>query len=249
MLQLSSALAVLLASAVCSLSLPGPLVYVVTPSPRTPSQHEARSAPFYYQNWLRRMDSPLNETATTTTSTVKTPDLIFAEFESENGDHMRKSIRKLLEKERIDTKPSTSPKPIYVPEEAQIRPLVQEAEDNYSLPKKDESRPTSEETQSAMDDYFAMYNNAYNAPAPVYTPSSSSKPTTTSTTVSTTSTTVGPGVENIWHIIDSEKYDQNPGNWEEITLNENQNESPKEAVPDDKNQNDAGIDENFALPG
>lgn len=230
--------------AVCSLNLPGPLVYVVTPSPRTPQQNEGRSAPFYYHNWVRRMDSDTNGTTTTTTPRVETPDLIFAEFESDNGDHMRKSLRNLLEKERIEAKSTTTRTPIYVPDETRIRPIVPEAEDNYALAKLDLMKPNPE--KNAMDGYL----NIYNSPAPAYTISSTSKPTTVSTTESTT-TTSAPSVENIWHIIDSEKYNQNPGNWEEIPLNEHHSEIPNVNVSEktQKMPNDDLIDDNFALPG
>ncbi|KAI5635586.1 actin cytoskeleton-regulatory complex protein PAN1 [Phthorimaea operculella] len=152
-----------------AVKLPGPLVYVVTPSSK-PRIDEGRSAPkpFYYHNWMRRMDAPSNASTTTTTTTaapkkVMTPDLIFAEFEADK----MKNIRKLLEKERIDRKTTTTTttitmKPIYVPND---EPESEEAQNvNYGLPSQKEEVKTNEKD---MTDYFALYNNMYdvnNAP-------------------------------------------------------------------------------------
>lgn len=262
-LTLSLLLVSLYHKEVNALNLPGPRVYVVTPRTLQNVQiDEARSAPrpFYYHNW-RRMDTPQNltTTTTTTTTTVKTPDLIFAEFES---DHM-KSIRKLLENERIELKMSTTttPKPIYVPDEE----ITEPQNNNYGLPSqvtemKEETKPSATD----MTDYFALYNNMYNTddapPVPIYLPSTT---TTPKTTTSTTTTTPAPinNVENIWHIIDNEKHNQYSGQWDEVPVNEgNKQESPDEIKANsdeinlDENRHqddddDSKIDENFALPG
>lgn len=231
-----------------SLNLPGPLVYVVTPSPRP--QTEGRAAPFYYHNWMRRMDSPQN----VTTSTTPTPDLIFAEFES--GNNM-KSIRKLLEREKIAPKTTTTTstsRPIYVPEETNDVNHVSQAEEK----KKDYTKPVD------MTDYFALYNNLYNhnsdAQVPVYIPSTASstsktttRPTSTTSTTSTTTPSPNPGVENIWQIIDSQKHEQYSGQWEEESLShgDTTTTSAPEPEEDDSQTEDSnqGLDENFALPG
>lgn len=239
---------------VFSANLPGPLVYVVTPSPRPP-QDEGRSAPFYYHKWMNRMDTPRNATPTTTTTArTKTPDLIFAEFESNNNN--MKSIRKLLEKERFQpptsTTTTTSSRPIYVPDE--------ETNDaaNYGLSVPSTKKPD----KTDMTDYFALYNNLYNS-GPVYVPSatSSSAPPPTSTLATTTTTTQAPinNVENIWHIIDKEKQDQYSGSWQEEPVSSeqttkdvqnNDNLQSEDGQPnEDKTEEDTGIDDNFALPG
>ncbi|XP_063375678.1 uncharacterized protein LOC134663220 [Cydia amplana] len=241
-----------------SLNLPGPLVYVVTPSPRTPAAlkiDEGRSAPFYYHNWMRRMDSPQNASSTTTTTTpkVETPDLIFAEFESHNGDSYSKSLRNLLEKEKIQSKSSTTTKkPIYVPDDV----LEQTPEVNYAAP---DSNTHDEDKLKArtpdMTDYFALYNNLYgnNDAAPVFIPT----PTTASTT--TTTTTSAPklsNVEDIWHVIDSEKHNQFAGQWEEVPVDAENDKtnthtmiSQAEPQKEDKTKNEDVMDDNFALPG
>ncbi|CAH0592562.1 unnamed protein product [Chrysodeixis includens] len=236
-----------------SVKLPGPLVYVVTPSSRTPQNDEGRSAPFYYHKWMSRMDTPRNATDTiTTTEKPKTPDLIFAEFESDNN-HI-KSIRKLLEKEKIHSKTTTTTtaRPIYVPDEEAIE------SSNYGLPK-----PTTKKPQKVdMTDYFALNSNAYNS-GPVYVPPTSPPvvqlpPATTTTTPSTT-TSQAPinNVQNIWHIIDSEKQNQF-SQWEEEpisseqSIKESQNEeqlASHEAQSHEDKMEDAAIDENFAIPG
>ncbi|KAG6453145.1 hypothetical protein O3G_MSEX008002 [Manduca sexta] len=254
------------------LKLPGPLVYVVTPSPRPPKNDEGRSAPFYYHSWMRRMDSPPNTTTTTTTPKTKTPDLIFAEFES--GNNM-KSIRKLLERERIlpktttTTTTTTTSRPIYVPDEDtdDVTRVV-----NYGLPVTTEKKETKPDSDS--NDYFSMYNSLYNnAQFPAYLPATTtttttSRPTTTTSAPTTTSvpttttTTAAPlvNVQNIWHIIDNEKYNQYSGKWEEEPVaNENNQEASgerhqlinveNEEQNDDNDKEDVPVDENFALPG
>lgn len=253
-LTLSLLLVSLYQNEVNALNLPGPRVYVVTPRALQNLQiDEGRSAPrpFYYHNW-KRMDTPQNLT-TTTTTTVKTPDLIFAEFES---DHM-KSIRKLLEKEKIESKTTTTTpaKPIYVSDEDVEEP----PNNNYGLPTqaKDEKEETKQ-SGTDMTDYFALYNNMYNTdnapPVPIYLPSTT---TTKATSTSTTTTTPAPinNVENIWHIIDNEKHNQYSGKWDEVPVNEGK----KQETPDDIKaisdgsksdaDDDSKIDENFALPG
>lgn len=222
-----------------SAKLPGPLVYVVTPSPRPLLTDEGRSAPFYYHNWMRRMDPPSNAT------TTQTPDLIFAEFESGNKI---KSIRKLLETEKIGSTSTTTTaaRPIYVPNE--MNSMSQEV--NYGLPPPKEAEKL---TTPDMTDYFALYNNMYNLDsAPVYKPSTTSRTTTSKSTTTTTQTPAPmtselvPNVQNIWHIIDSQKYDEYSGKWEEVTNYEKDDttEAPQEA----DNSEDA-MDDNFALPG
>lgn len=242
---------------VFSANLPGPLVYVVTPSPRSPQVDAGRSAPFYYHKWMSRMDTPRNATPTTTTTTrTKTPDLIFAEFESNNQN--MKSIRQLLEKERIQpttsTTTTTTSRPIYVPDEET------NDEANYGLP----VPSTEEPVKTDMTDYFALYNNLYNS-GPMYVPSAASSsappPPPTSTFATTTTTTQAPinNVENIWHIIDNEKHDQYSGTWQEEPVSSEQtakdvqnkdNSQSDDVQPnEDKTEEDAGIDDNFAIPG
>ncbi|XP_049881186.1 uncharacterized protein LOC126377493 [Pectinophora gossypiella] len=263
-----SSLVVFLLNEAIALNLPGPLVYVVTPSSRRIDEGRSAPQPFYYHNWMRRMDSPPNTTTTTTTTTPrpKTPDLIFAEFEADK----MKNIRKLLERERIATKTTsttttTTSKPIYVPDES-----VEEAQKvNYGLPLSEKNEVQTKEKD--MTDYFALYNNLYNgdsAPlAPVYLPSTTpSSPRTTitstlrtTTPITTTSTQVpAHNVENIWQIIDSQRHDQYSGQWDEVPIgaesddDSNQNTGKQE---DDKSnmgheeEEDGKIDENFALPG
>lgn len=237
-------------------NLPGPLVYVVTPSPRSSQTDTGRSAPFYYHKWMNRMDTPQNATLpTTTTVRTKTPDLIFAEFESSNNN--MKSIRKLLEKERFrstttSTTTTTTSRPIYVPDEETNN------ESNYGLPAPSTEKPVNAD----MTDYFALYNNLYNS-GPVYVPSapSSNAPPPPTTTTTTTTTTQAPmdNIQNIWHIIDSEKHDQFSGAWEEEpiaseqmskdVLNKDNPQSDDVQPNEDKTEEEAGIDDNFALPG
>lgn len=241
-----------------ALKLPGPPVYVVTPSPRHLTIDEGRSAPqpFYYHNWMRRMDSPMNTTTTSTSAPirVKTPDLIFAEFESDKT----KNIKKLLEKERIDSKMPTTAKPIYVPDE-----IIYDEPQNYGLPPPTTEKEDMKTSAKDMTDYFALYNNMYNnednLAAHVYAPSSTSstqKPTTTS--IPQTPTTMN-NVGHIWHIIDSDKRNQYHGEWNEVPISmpdqngkqatelENSNQKTQEQIDgDDKTD---PIDNNFALPG
>ncbi|PZC75175.1 hypothetical protein B5X24_HaOG206590 [Helicoverpa armigera] len=238
-------------------NLPGPLVYVVTPSPRPPQIDMGRSAPFYYHKWMNRMDTPQNTTpATTTTTKIKTPDLIFAEFESNNNN--MKSIRKLLEKEKFKPKTTTTTttttttsRPIYVPDEET------NDDSNYGLPVPSTEKPV----KTDMTDYFALYNNLYNS-GPVYVPpapTSSTPAPPTTTTLATTTTSQAPmnHVENIWHIIDNEKHDQYSGTWEEEPISSEQNNNDNkentestDAEPNkDNTENGAGLDDNFALPG
>lgn len=241
-----------------SLNLPGPQVFVVTASPRPQLRiDEGRSAPFYYHNWMRRMDSPQNATSTTTTAKpkVETPDLIFAEFESGNGDNYQKSLRNLLEKEKIQHKTTTTTaKPIYVadedPEQTPLEVKHEVPVINYVKPE-DAKKSTPD-----MTDYFALYNNLYNHDAaPVYMPISTPRTTLPTTT---TTTTVAPlsNVQDIWHVIDSEKYDQNVGKWEEASIDsENEDKNPdsqqvqKELQETDQDKNEVVMDDNFALPG
>lgn len=226
-------------------------MYVVTPSPRTPKIDEGRSAPFYYHNWMRRMDPPRNVTTTTTT---QTPDLIFAEFESGNK---LKSIRKLLDKERIVPKTTTSARPIYVPDETQS--MSQEV--NYELPPPTNVKEEKSTTPD-MTDYFALYNNMYNVDsAPVFMPSTTPSTTTRTTTPSTTTTTTTqvpmyavtgeqvPNVQNIWHIIDSQKYDEYSGKWEEVTNYEKDETTEMPQENEKESEEGAMDDDNFALPG
>lgn len=237
-----------------ALKLPGPLVYVVTPSPRPLTIDEGRSAPqpFYYHNWMRRMDSPVNTTTTsTTTPRVKTPDLIFAEFESDK----RKNIRKLLENERIDSKMSTTFQPINVPDEIMHKELQ-----NYGLPSPTTEREDMKTSAKDMTDYFALYNNLYNVndnlAAPVYATSSTS---TTQTTSTSEMPTTMNNVQHVWHIIDSEKRDQYNNGWNEVPIgmqdqNGKQNMKPEyndHETQDPIDEDDKGdqIGNNFALPG
>lgn len=238
-----------------ALKLPGPLVYVVTPSPRPLTIDEGRSAsrPFYYHNWMRRMDSPMNTTTTsTTTPRVKTPDLIFADFQS----NKMKNIRKLLEKERVDSTKSTTVQPIYVPDEY-------EEPQNFGLPSPTTEREEMKTSAKDMTDYFALYNNLYNSgdsylqAVPEYVPSSTQEPITTSSSETSTATN---NVENIWHIIDSEKRNQYYGGWDEIPITTNHGQDIKQETELEDNhqqtqkQTDEDgkgdqVDDNFALPG
>ncbi|CAK1540105.1 unnamed protein product [Leptosia nina] len=255
---------------VFALTFPGPRVYVVTPAaPRPFQRNHDNQAPFYYQNWMRRMDSDENITSTTTTASpkVKTPDLIFAEFDKDAT--MKKSIRKLLEQERIPIKtPSTTVQPIYVADEKTKAPGV----NNYGLPLSSVVKDNEENHNTNFQtDYVSMYNDLYNAPVPVY------KPTTTTTTTTqpppaepaTSTTTENPiNVENIWHIIDSEKLNQYSGNWDEAPVPSHEYTSDdtnngEDGVSDDiqtkdledtnpsqnNKEEEAPVGDNFALPG
>ncbi|CAK1602169.1 unnamed protein product [Parnassius mnemosyne] len=237
---------------VSALNLPGPEVYVVTPSSRSTKIDEGRSAPFYYHSWMRRMDSGPNITTTTvpttTTSQVKTPDLIFAEFESDSNGGVKKDIRKLLEKERVEAKYSTTFQPIYVPDE-EFQPVPQNT--NYGLPLPN-VKQEDKDTKQAND--FDMYSKLYNSPVPVYVPTTTPFTTTTSKLTTTTTTQVTPSnVENIWHIIDSEKYNEYADNWQEVSVGKND----ENAIKSDTNEPvDKGSDnekeklyDNLALPG
>ncbi|XP_052758653.1 uncharacterized protein LOC113518553 [Galleria mellonella] len=230
------------------LNLPGPLVYVVTPSPHSPGADKGRSAPFYYHNWIKRIDSPQNVTTTISTPKlkVKTPDLIFAEFESDNSDNMKKSIRKLLEKEKTEIKTSTTMGSIYVPDED----INRNSHKTYETTT-EKMEEKSQSTSNDMTDYFALYNNLYNndPPAPVYISS-------TMASSSTTTTAAPADVENVWHIIDSEKYNQYSGKWNEIPITSETNQDTMEDSKTNSNketyqqkQEDNAVDENFALPG
>ncbi|KAL4712732.1 hypothetical protein ACJJTC_008029 [Scirpophaga incertulas] len=204
-----------------SLTLSSASVYIVTPSPRSHS-NEGRSAPFYYHNWMRRMDMPQNVTTSTTPKT-KTHDLIFAEFEADSGDHMQKSIKKLLEKERViqntisstTTTTTTSSRPVMMLQNTEIL--------------KNESDETN---------YFKMYNNLYND-------GTEHIPTTTVTSTTETKPPQPTNVENVWHIIDSEKRDQYSGAWEELPVG-SPNNLHNAANP--KPTYDI-TDEHFVLPG
>lgn len=234
-----------------ALSFPGPRVYVVTPAARPLEKDDGK---FYYHKWMRRMDTNFNTTTTTTTETskIKTPDLIFAEFES-NGN-MQKSIRKLLEKEKISPK-STTMSPIYVPDddENKVTRVV-----NYGLPVKIEKH---ENDKASIDntDFSYKHDSIYNNQAPVYLPSSD----ITTSTISTTMKTTEPppiNIENVWHIIDNEKNDQYSGSWQEVSTDNNEEQSKDSNAENsefksfanneeqDLKQSDV-IDENFALPG
>lgn len=191
-----------LTNVISALKLPGPKVYVVTPAPRTKAE-TGRSAPFYYHSWLRRSDTPRNETTTakTTTTKAQNPDLIFAEFESEDGNNAKKSIRKLLEKESTETRSSTS-KPIYVADEDPIK------------------NSASDVNEQDGEEYFSMYNHLYKNPsAPVYMPSTTMR--TTTTTLKATTEPDPKKVENIWHIIDNEKQTHQSGGWQEYSIDDN----------------------------
>lgn len=240
---------------------PNPTVYVVTPSPRSHQDSEARSAPFYYHNWMRRMDTPQNATTTTTTARVETPDLIFAEFESDNGDNMRKSIRKLLEQERVAAKTSTTSttstttsRPIYVAEDSDNNENQDLA---YVVPKSENTKDEKKNAETDMTDYFALYNNLYGDknnnynPAPVYLPS-----TTPSTTTTTTTIPAPSNIENIWQIIDSEKHHRYSDTWKEVPVISNddkdpgteQNVQPQDDVTNTEHE-EGYINDNFSLPG
>lgn len=243
-------------------NLPPLSVYVVTPSPGNHQSNEARSAPFYYHNWMRRMDSPRNVTTITTSTTpkVKTPDLIFAEFESENGNNLQKSIRKLLERERVESKKTsttstTTSQPIIVPESS-----AGEINQEIVYPQQEDTK----KSELDMTDYFALYNNLYDDDknihvpkdiAPVYVPS-----TTSTTAFTTTTTTPAPtNIENIWHIIDSQKRNQYLDKWEEVPLNtktdtdqktlDGEKQQNNSAEKTDDEQEEGHITEDFALPG
>ncbi|XP_053619552.1 histone-lysine N-methyltransferase SETD1B [Plodia interpunctella] len=228
---------------------PGPFVYVVTPSTQKLSANEGRSAPFYYRNWMRRMDSGPNSTSTsTTTPSINTPDLIFAEFESESDNNMRKSIRKLLEKERVQPKTSTTSTtttsgPIYVLEDEKTVHDGQE-DDIHNF----EDKEVKYQSGSEITDYYTMYNNLYNnVPAPVYLPSTTQSTTTRTTTSTPPQTTPVPvKVENIWHIIDNEKQDNYIGKWNEVSLDSNNDGS---TISDMSDNNNEKFDENFSIPG
>lgn len=248
-----------------SVNFPKPRVYVVTPATHHFQIDEAKTAPFYYHKWMRRMDTGTNattaETITTTTTVppkVLTPDLIFAEFESDGKMH--KSIRKLLEKEKIVPK-STSMSPIYVPEEQdEVSRVV-----NYGLPVKVDNEKNERQENTSRNTKPTFDRDFYNKPqVPIYIPPRTLPSTTTiSSTTSTTTTTESPvSVENIWHIIDSEKTKQQSNDWKELSFDANYKD--EENVPindndkykndeddrdDDKDQEDEDIDDNFALPG
>ncbi|XP_047513542.1 uncharacterized protein LOC125055225 [Pieris napi] len=258
-------LVVFISDYVLALSFPGPQVYVVTPAAPRPFQVDAKPAPFYYRNWMRRMDSGENSTSTTTSTTtttprVKTPDLIFAEFESDGS--MKKSIRKLLENERIQPKSTTSTAlPIYVPETDSNKA----AKEEYGLPVALERDGGKVENHKEDNDYYSMYNNFYNkAPAPVYLPTTTQRPSIVSTTTPSTTTTLIGNVENIWHIIDNEKLNEENGKWDEVPLpsyeytSDGNNDELSgahitEAEPNDSpkktDEGEDSMDENFALPG
>ncbi|XP_059050977.1 uncharacterized protein LOC131845855 [Achroia grisella] len=218
------------------LNIPGPLVYVVTPSSPLAGANEGRSAPFYYHNWIKRMDSPQNMSTTTTSKPkVKTPDLIFAEFESDSSDNMRKSIRKLLEKERIEAKSSTTMGSIYVPDDV----ITKSTHKFYEAI----TENIEETSQPTNNDNFNLYTDS--PPAPVYI-----RPITESSTITTIATPVD--VKNIWHVIDSEKYNQYSGQWNEIPITSEVNKDitlNSNKVINQDNEEDIAIDENFALPG
>lgn len=231
-----------------ALNLPGPLVYVVTPSPKPPSANEGRSVPFYYHNWMRRMDSPQNTSTTSTTTTTKTPDLIFAEFESDSGDNMRKSIRKLLEKEKVGPKTSTTSKPIYVPDEEENMKNMHQIVYGSSVEKNEEK----EQDPNESSEYFNMYNEDIyqNVPAPVYIPSTTIS-TTRHTTTTTTAAPTPMNVQNVWHIIDSEKEDHYSDQWNEVPVSPENDKDVTEEMHSKNNDADKDdeIDENFSLPG
>ncbi|XP_050362602.1 uncharacterized protein LOC126781677 [Nymphalis io] len=245
-----------------ALSFPGPQVYVVTPSSRSVRKDENKIAPFYYHKWMRRMDSDQNVTTPTTPApTVKTPDLIFAEFESDGSK--QKSIRKLLEKEKIAK--TTTMSPIYVPdnEENKVTRVV-----NYGLPVNLNNQDTASKDDSAeKSTYPFMFDNDYynNVQEPVYLPS-----TTQSTTKATTTTTkdTPTNIENIWHIIDDEKLNQYSGKWQEVEVNakgenvknsdgnneytydnQRQFEDEEHRQHNEDESDEVKIDENFSLPG
>ncbi|XP_068626485.1 uncharacterized protein [Battus philenor] len=237
-------------SRVKAVNLPGPKVYVVTPSPRPLQNDEGRSAPFYYHNWMRRMDTgPTNMTTPSTTTTkkmkdtLKTPDLIFAEFEADSNGSMKKSIRQLLEKERVSVK-STTLQPIYVPDNMQIVPQ----ETNYGLPI---PNVKSADKENKETDYFEMYNKMYNnAPSPIYIPTTTPPTTTTKTTTSSTDIQMS-NIENIWHIIDNEKSSQLSNNWQEVPVGANSDNLIKgeKQLKTDGSGKDDNNSHNFEIPG
>ncbi|KAG7310570.1 hypothetical protein JYU34_003361 [Plutella xylostella] len=56
-------------------------------------------------------------------------------------------------------------------------------------------------------------------------------------------------VENIWHVIDNEKYDeQYSGKWEEVPINDDSSKNVEDNNQKNKEE-DGQIEENFALPG
>lgn len=210
----------------------GPKVFIVTPAPKPQQVNEGRSAPFYYRNWIRRIDSPQNITTTTTTTTPKsdTHDLIFAEF----GDK-EKSIRHLLEKESIRTT-STTIKPYLMEEDLSLR------QNNNNKPGLEYEKPSKQDNENDMTDYFSMYNNLYNSvPSPVYLPM------TTTTTSTTTTPIPNMDVKNIWHIIDEQKNTEySSGQWEEHDLTNERNK----VLDNDKGKDEREfLNENSALPG
>ncbi|XP_072940571.1 uncharacterized protein [Epargyreus clarus] len=240
---------------VIALNLPGPRVYVVTPSPRPFQIDKGRSVPFYYHNWMRRMDNDVAQNATTTTTTPKvlTPDLIFAEFASDSNDSMKKSIRKLLEKEKVVTQTTTTTfRPIYVPDEEldNANRAV-----NYGLPIKEKEEEKTESKTSGPVDYFSLYNKMYeDKPSPVFMPFTTQS-TTTTTTATPTTTPETNKVESVWHIIDSEKINKYSGDWDEVPTDTHEETQVEDKLLDqDKTteRNGGGddeINENFALPG
>lgn len=228
-----------------STKLPGPLVYVVTPSSKPMQADVARASPFYYHNWMRRMDTP--DAITSTTTTVKTPDLIFAEFEA--GNNNVKSIRKLLEKEKFQptSTTTTTSRPIYVPDEDD-----EDSESNIGA-----HQTTTEKLEKTdMTDYFALYNNMHGS-GPMFVPSApSTSVPVTSTSTTTTTTIMEPSVnevQNIWHIIDSQKHDQFSGKWEEEITNDASSETNSQTDENVSNENqtvdEETLGDNFALPG
>lgn len=233
-----------------AINLSRPRVYVVTPATKV-QVDEGRSAPFYYHNWMRRMDPPKNM-STTTTPKQDTHDLIFAEFESNNGD---KSIRKLLEKEKLDittkmknTYDSAPNKNIY----KEDTPENIEDDDFKYTENQDQIKPNK------LPEYMSMYNNVYvPSPAPVYLPSTTAPPTTTyksSTIITTTKTSDAMDVKNIWHIIDDEKYNQYAGKWEEqaiVPQDPIKSEETNKDISSHQNEEkeNFNIYNNFALPG
>ncbi|XP_034832750.1 uncharacterized protein [Maniola hyperantus] len=253
--------AVLCEYSVSALGFPGPQVYVVTPSARISKKDEGKPSSFYYHNWMRRMDTGSDTTTTTTTeksvSEVKTPDLIFAEFDSDGSK--QKSIRNLLEKERI-----TTMRPIYVPDEDEnkVTRVV-----NYGLPvntiNHNENSTENKYSYISHDDY---YNNL---PAPMYvTIPPTTLPTTTTKIMTTALSPINiiptnhNNIQNIWHVINSEKSDQYLHNWEEISLDSKNEEISNDETGDEKNHHpdsdsfkqeydsgDVTMDDNFALPG
>ncbi|CAG4978360.1 unnamed protein product [Parnassius apollo] len=236
---------------VLALNLPGPKVYVVTPSSISSKIDEGRSAPFYYHSWMRRMDSGPNITTTTvpttTKSQVKTPDLIFAEFESDSNGAVKKSIRKLLEKERVEAKSSTTFQPIYVPDK-EFQPVHQNT--NYGLPLPNVKQ---EDKDTKQADEFDMYNKFYNNPVPIYVPTTTPFTTTTKLTTTTTTQVTPSNVENIWHIIDSEKYNEYADNWQEVSVGKNDENAIKsdtnEPVDTSSVNEEEKLYDNLALPG